>query len=89
MVMTEGSLELENIWDQVDVERRNAWLDFEHRGERFHIDCRVDDDWVDPSVFGPFIDLLDIADPNKLFLYYGLFGQDCLLACTTTTQYEL
>jgi hypothetical protein len=88
MEMTEGSLQLAGIRDHVDVEGGIAWLEFECDGKPFHVDCRVKDDWVDPEVFGPFIALLEEADPSKLFLYYGLFGQDCLLACSTTAQYE-
>ncbi len=88
MEMTQGALQLGNIRDQVDIEGEIAWLEFDYDGSPFHINCKVNDDWVDPAVFGYFIDLLEKADPNKLFLYYGLFGQDCILACTTKEQYE-
>jgi hypothetical protein len=88
MEMSGGSLILGNIQDHVDVEDGEAWLEFEYNGKPFHVDCSVKDDWVDPAVFEPFIDLLEKADPNKLFLYHGLFGQDCILACSTKEQYE-
>ena len=38
--------------------------------------------------FAPFVDLLEKTDPNKLFLYYSLFGQDCIIACATEIQYK-
>jgi len=86
--MADGSLKLDSIRDHVDLEDGVAWLEFEHRGRLFHIDCGVNNDWVDPAVFAPFVDLLEKTDPNKLFLYYGLFGQDCIIACATEAQYK-
>jgi hypothetical protein len=88
MEMADGSLKLDSIRDHVDIEEEVAWLEFEHEGRLFHIDCEVNNDWVDPAVFAPFVGLLEKTDPNKLFLYYGLFGQDCILACATETQYR-
>ncbi|HBI45688.1 MAG TPA: hypothetical protein DDY78_22970 [Planctomycetales bacterium] len=66
--MTQGSLPLSDFQDHVDVEERKAWLRFKCQGKLVHIDCEVQDDWVDPSIFGRFVDLLAKCDPNKLFI---------------------
>ena len=34
-----------------------------------------------------FVDLLAKSDPSKIYLYYDLHGQDCLIACVTKTQF--
>jgi hypothetical protein len=85
--MAQGSLPLSDIQDHVDLEEETAWLRFTCQGEPVHIDCKVEDDWVDTDIFGHFIDLLAKCDPNKLFIYYNLGGQDCILGCVTRAQY--
>ncbi|HWN99766.1 MAG TPA: hypothetical protein VNS63_10900 [Blastocatellia bacterium] len=86
--MAEGSLPLENIRDYVDVERKKAWLSFTFRGNETKIDCKVEDDWVDERVFETFVDVLKQADPSKIFIYYNLGGQDCIIGCVTREQYR-
>jgi hypothetical protein len=86
--IAQGSLAIENIRDHVDVEGRIAWLTFEHRGKNVRIDCKVSDDWVDAGVFGHFVKLLANSDPSKIYLYYDLHGQDCMIACVTKAQFN-
>ncbi|MGA2217889.1 MAG: hypothetical protein ABSG51_07375 [Terracidiphilus sp.] len=86
--LAQGSLPIEDIRDQVDIDRGIAWLEFSFRGELKHIDCRVKDDWVDGDVFSQFADLLAQSDPDKKFLYYDTDGQDCILACATNAQFK-
>jgi len=85
--MARGSLPLSDIHDHVDIEGRTAWLRFKWEGKPVHIDCEVQDDWADASLFGHFVDLLAKRDPNKLFIYYDLGGQDCIIGCVTREQY--
>jgi len=85
--LTQGSLVIENVRDEVDIEAGIATLDFEHHGKRVHIALKVNDDWADPAVFTHFVRLLAISDPSKVFLYYDLKGQDCVIACTTRDQF--
>jgi hypothetical protein len=47
----------------------------------------VNDDWVDAGVFGHFVDVLAKPDPPKVFLYYDLGGQDCIIACVTKDKF--
>jgi hypothetical protein len=86
--MAGTSLPLENIEDYVDIQTSKAWLRFRYRGEEFTIPCAVDNDWVDPKVFGHFVRLLARSDSDKLFLCYDLGGQDCVLGCVTRKQYD-
>jgi hypothetical protein len=86
--LAQGSLPIENIRDHVDVDEGVAWLSFDFLGEPVHIDCRVNDDWVDDAVFSHFVHLLDRSDPGKKFLYYDTGGQDCILACATDEQFK-
>ncbi len=85
--MAQGSLPIENIRDHVDVEHASAWLAFAYRGQEIRFPCKVDDDWADPSVFKHFVDLLSKSDPSKIFLYYDLGGQDCIIACVSKAQF--
>lgn len=85
--LTQGSLVLENVRDQVDIEAGIANLDFEHLGESVHIELEVDNDWVDPKVFTHFIRLLVKSEPSKVYLYHGTHGQDCVIACVTRDQF--
>jgi hypothetical protein len=87
--LTQGSLVLDNVRDYVDLEESIATLDFDHSGKSVHIDLKVNDDWVDPAVFSPFIQMLAASDPSKLFLYHDLRGQDCIIACLTREQFAL
>jgi len=86
--MAEGSLPLENIRDHVDVENKEAWLAFSFQGKEIKIDCKVEDDWVDTTVFDSFVRLLKISAPSKIYVYYDLGGQDCIIGCVTREQLE-
>ncbi len=86
--MTQGSLVLENVRDQVDIESALARLHFELAGKSVHLDFKVNDDWVDPAVLSYFVQVLDVSDPSKVFLYHDNGGQDCIIACVTREQFH-
>jgi hypothetical protein len=86
--MAGSSLPLEDIADHVDIEHGEAWLRFTCRGKEHTIVCDVQDDWVDTKVFGHFVQLLATTEPNKIFVYYDLGGQDCIIGCLTRQQLE-
>lgn len=84
--MTQGSLPLQDIKDYVDIEEGKAWFSFKINGAETRIDCKVEDDWVDTDIFSKFVELLRKCDPNKVFIYYNLGGQDCMIGCVTKAQ---
>jgi hypothetical protein len=87
--MAMGSLPLSDLQDHVDIEGETAWLRFRCRGEPVQIDCVVNDDWVDGTVFRHFVSLLARHDPNKIFIYCDLGGgQDCIIGCVTREQFS-
>ena len=85
--MAQGSLPLSDIQDQVDIESGKARLKFKCEGRPVRIDCEVKDDWVDTGIFGRFVALLAACDPNKVFIYYDLGGQDCIIGCITREEF--
>ncbi|MBI3395768.1 MAG: hypothetical protein HY042_08035, partial [Spirochaetia bacterium] len=86
--MARGSLPIENIRDDVSDDGSEAWLAFDCRGKAIRIECEVNSDWVDSEVFGHFVRILAESDPDKIYVYYDLGGQDCILACVTRLQLE-
>ena len=87
--MAQGSLPFSDFEDHVDVERGDAWLRFKCGGETVHLDCAIEGDWVDSSIFGTFVLLLARHDPNKVFICYDLAGQDCIIGCATRDHFEM
>ena len=85
--MAQGSLPIDKIRDSVDVDGGTAWLAWEYRGQDFRINCKINEDWVDPGVFAHFVNVLAKSDPSKVYLYYDLHGQDCVIACVTKAQF--
>ena len=83
-----GSLPLANLRDHVDLEEGEAWLAFECQGREYKIPCKVEDDWVDPAIFRHFVALLEATDPGKIFIYYDLGGQDCIIGCLPKALYD-
>ena len=84
--MTKGSLRFENVRDSVDIEKEKASLSFSFNGQDIKINCKVEDDWVDTAVFNQFVNLLKQADPSKVYIYYDLGGQDCIIGCVTKKE---
>jgi hypothetical protein len=86
--LTQGALVLEQIEDYVDVENEIAWLSFTFQGQQIKFECKVDDDWVDTNIFSKFVELLGVADSSKLYIYYDLGGQDCIIGCVAKSELE-
>jgi len=81
--MTQGSLPLINIRDRVDVQAKKASFSFSFQGRETTVQCKVQDDWVDAGIFAKFVELLNVADPSKIYIYYDLGGQDCIIGCVS------
>lgn len=86
VVISQGSLPIKNISDQVDFDTGHARIAFDFRGQPIDIACEVNDDWVDAKIFGHFVRLLEESDPTKTYIHYDLGGQDCIIGCVTKAQ---
>jgi hypothetical protein len=86
--MAAGSLPLTDIEDYVDIEEEKAWLSFKLDGELIRIDCEIDNDWVDSKVFGHFVRLLAKTESSKIYFYFDLGGQDCIIGCVSREDYD-
>ena len=84
--LTQGSLPLADIQDYVDLQEGEARFSFTLHGKETKVDCRVEDDWVDPKIFSVFVQVLASTDPSKVFVHYDLGGQDCLIGCVSREQ---
>lgn len=86
--LTRGSLVLEDIRDHVDVRGQIAWLEFKWRGNQYHTDCKVNNDWFDLGIFDHFVKLLRRADPAKVYLsYYDPREQNFIIVCVTLDEF--
>ena len=85
--MTLGALTVAELTDAIDLAASTASIDFTCNGERVHIDCEVNDDWVDPAFFGHLVRLLAKHAPTMRYLYYDLGGQDCIIGCATDNEF--
>lgn len=87
--MTQGSLLLQDVKDHVDCNERRAWVSFRFKGRPMKMNLKVNGDWVDPTIFTKFVELLNESDPSKIYLYYDLGGgQDCVLSCVKKTEFD-
>lgn len=86
-IMTAGWLKLARPMDHVDVEAGRAWLEFDFQGQLIHWDFLVQDDWLDPSVFVRFDELLAQAEsPLRVYVNNTDYGQSALLAAFTSEE---
>lgn len=85
--LTQGTLVIEDVRDEVNIEEEIATLDFVHDGQPVGLKLKVNEDWVDPTVFTHFVRMLASADASKVFLHHDTQGQDCVIACVTRDQF--
>ena len=86
-LMTSGVLGIENIRDHVDIEEEKGWIEFDFSGQRVHWDFEVDNDWLDPSIFTRYDDLLKSAHaPVRIYSNHTDYGQVAFLAAFGIVQ---
>ena len=88
--LTRGELPLLNIADFVDAENQEScWLEFDLDGERIHWDLKIEDDWVDPDIFGRFLALMAKRKCTRKLTVLDLQGQDMLIGCATPQELNM
>jgi len=85
--MAQGSLPLTQVCDHVDIDERSAWVSFVLDGKEIKFDLAFDNDWLDTTFLGKLNKLLREREPSKLFVYYDLGGQSCVVGCVTTESF--
>jgi hypothetical protein len=86
--LAQGDLPVTGITDHLDFEEGVTWLEFELDGRKIHWDIEVEDDWIDPTVLSRFAALLAARKTGRRYTYLDLKGQDCLIGCATSAQFE-
>ncbi|TAJ18881.1 MAG: hypothetical protein EPO68_07165 [Planctomycetota bacterium] len=85
--MTEGALHASEITDRVDLAANVAWLRFDCAGRSVQWDLRVDDDWMDPSLFRRYDELLrEQGSALRLYSNESDYGQCVFLGAFTTSS---
>jgi hypothetical protein len=88
--LSDGLLPLEDIADFVPnngLMTGSAMLAFRLHGQVHKWRLKIEDAWVDSSLFRRFARLLAAQNTSKHFIYYGL-GQDGLIAFASPEQLE-
>jgi hypothetical protein len=83
--LARGDLKFETIRDYVDVENEVAWVEVTNDGRTRRIDLKVNNDWVDGTIFDKLQEWLGETGSGRRFAYHSL-GQDLLLICKYPEQ---
>lgn len=89
-LMTGKALGLADIKDSVDIERKQAWVEFTLQGKTIRWDAKVDDDWLDPYIIVKYDSLLrDSGKGVRIYSNHSDFGQSALLAAFTDEEFKV
>jgi len=77
VILSKGLLPLTNIRDHVDVEKGEAWVEFDLDGKTIHWDLEVADDWMAPELYANLQELVSVRSEKKFFI--TALGQDSLI----------
>lgn len=86
--LSKGVLQISNISSRLEPNQSKAWLEFDFKGKRIHWDLKLQDDWVDESIFTRFVQLFASTPSEARFTYGDLEGQDCLIGFATFDQHR-
>ena len=78
MKMTQGKLKIINLKDYVDVEKEEAWIEFELEKETVRWDLEVDNDWFDANLLCKLNLLLKDMSSDKMYAV-AVLDQTCLI----------
>ena len=77
VILAKGALPLQNLRDHVDVEKGEAWVEFDLDGNTTHWDLPVSDDWMAPELYSNLQELVSSRTDKKFFII--ALGQDSLI----------
>ncbi|HEX6335216.1 MAG TPA: hypothetical protein VFZ78_13375, partial [Flavisolibacter sp.] len=84
--LTNGELAFENLSDYVSIDERRAWVRFTCRGETYKWDLKIDDDWVDGTLFDRVQELAEKYKTTGRFTFYHTGGQDFVVGYATPEE---
>lgn len=76
-ILTKGLLPLKNVRDHVDIEKGEAWVEFDLDGKAIRWDLEVSDDWMAPELYSNLQELVSTRSDKKFFI--TALGQDSLI----------
>ncbi|MEQ9264379.1 MAG: hypothetical protein RLN81_04115 [Balneolaceae bacterium] len=77
--ITRGELVFENVNDYVDIEEERAWVSFRFGGQDYRWDLKIDDDWVDTSLFSKIVELTKKVNSIGRYTYFDTGGQNAVI----------
>ncbi|WP_093023954.1 hypothetical protein [Pustulibacterium marinum] len=83
--ISKNKLNFENIKDFVDIDNEKAWVSFELNGKNHKWNLRIDDDWVDGSIFDKINELNSELNNSRKLTFIGL-GQDVVIDYMTEKE---
>lgn len=81
--ISRGELRFVNLKDYVDVEEEKAWVSFSINGDDYKWNLKVDDDWVDETLFTKIVELTNKYKTKGKFTYFNTGGQDLVIGYET------
>jgi hypothetical protein len=81
--VSRGEIRFENLKDRVDLEEGVAWVSFTVRGRSYKWDLKVDDDWVDATLFTKVAALTSTLRTKGRYTYFDTGGQDVVIGYET------
>lgn len=84
-----GEFPAENIRDCVDLDKEQAWVQFDFDGAMHKFDAKVDNDWVDPQIFAWIDSLQRNRGTSRRLFCNEADGQNLLLGFATPKSLDL
>lgn len=81
--ISRGELKFQNAQDFVDLEKGKAWISFRLRGKNYKWDLKVNDDWVDPTLFSKIVRLTESLRTKGKYTYFNTGGQNAVIGYET------
>ncbi len=86
--ISRGEIKFKNLKDCVDVEEEKAWVSFEIKGVKYKWNLKVNDDWVDESLFTKVVELTNTLKTKGKYTYFDTGGQDAVIGFETPEKRE-
>lgn len=83
-----GALQFADLQDYVDIEEGQAWVSFTVGGNNYKWELKVQDDWVDPTLFSRLVKAIKTLTVDGRFTYFNTGGQNAVIGFETRSSRE-